>query len=498
MARTLACSVLLLATAVSSVEAFGGQTGLKSACVYSNPAGGNALCRGFCGNQNATSSKACLTGYLNHHCCEWKPPVGVKMSCTDYNVTSQWGTCNDYKNKNWCTSTGAAGRSWKRSWGAIPAAVKRGCCACGGGRTKVTRPAAKAPNGAQRLTCSTANQASAHKFVSSLQATNACAANPKCIAVSDNGCDQKGPFFLCASGLVPSRTGCVFMKKVQTKPSSTCSSSSCCFSASNAKNYCACKGNRKCWAVRCMVGPPANFACGAGTTPTKPPTKYAAVGGRCADGFCENRNDCPQCQKGLTCKVGKGLMCAGTCYGKCAPSVVKVNKCTNFKDCASCAKGGCGWQLDACQQGYGNVVCPVMDAGCTTKPQNCKAIGAAGNEATCASEAGVCKCAGGQVKYGSGKHWSSYKSVTSTIKCTNEIFGDPAPNVRKVCICKKAATPAPTRPGGLKCGGKAVPAGCATFFDGCNSCQVSRGSCMCTEMFCKRMQPSKCTAYMED
>jgi hypothetical protein len=42
------------------------------------------------------------------------------------------------------------------------------------------------------------------------------------------------------------------------------------------------------------------------------------AGGRCADGFCENPMDCPQCAAGLTCNVMPGMMCAGTCYGTCA------------------------------------------------------------------------------------------------------------------------------------------------------------------------------------
>lgn len=44
----------------------------------------------------------------------------------------------------------------------------------------------------------------------------------------------------------------------------------------------------------------------------------AQMGGRCAQGFCENQNDCPQCAAGLTCNVAPGMMCAGTCYGTCS------------------------------------------------------------------------------------------------------------------------------------------------------------------------------------
>ena len=43
----------------------------------------------------------------------------------------------------------------------------------------------------------------------------------------------------------------------------------------------------------------------------------SSLGERCAPGFCENQNDCPQCQAGLTCHVPQDLLCAGTCYGTC-------------------------------------------------------------------------------------------------------------------------------------------------------------------------------------
>jgi hypothetical protein len=42
------------------------------------------------------------------------------------------------------------------------------------------------------------------------------------------------------------------------------------------------------------------------------------VGARCADGFCDDPSNCPQCAAGLFCNVPKGMMCAGTCYGTCA------------------------------------------------------------------------------------------------------------------------------------------------------------------------------------
>jgi len=44
----------------------------------------------------------------------------------------------------------------------------------------------------------------------------------------------------------------------------------------------------------------------------------AQFGERCAQGFCEDPTNCPQCAAGLTCSVPRGMMCAGTCYGTCA------------------------------------------------------------------------------------------------------------------------------------------------------------------------------------
>ncbi len=40
-------------------------------------------------------------------------------------------------------------------------------------------------------------------------------------------------------------------------------------------------------------------------------------GGRCASGFCEDPNNCPQCVAGLSCQVPANMMCAGTCFGTC-------------------------------------------------------------------------------------------------------------------------------------------------------------------------------------
>ena len=42
--------------------------------------------------------------------------------------------------------------------------------------------------------------------------------------------------------------------------------------------------------------------------------------------------------------------------------------------------------------------------------------------------------------------------------------------------------------------GKCVPAGCASYFDGCNTCNV--GAVLgCTMMFCDKSQEPKCLEY---
>ena len=47
-------------------------------------------------------------------------------------------------------------------------------------------------------------------------------------------------------------------------------------------------------------------------------TRPAQFGERCAQGFCEDPSNCPQCADGFVCSVPAGMMCAGTCYGTCA------------------------------------------------------------------------------------------------------------------------------------------------------------------------------------
>ena len=61
------------------------------------------------------------------------------------------------------------------------------------------------------------------------------------------------------------------------------------------------------------------------------------------------------------------------------------------------------------------------------------------SETKCADEGGDCKCSG-IVKYGSGNNWSVYKAVKGSIKCTNGVFGDPFPKVRKQCMCRAGGT----------------------------------------------------------
>ena len=58
-------------------------------------------------------------------------------------------------------------------------------------------------------------------------------------------------------------------------------------------------------------------------------------------------------------------------------------------------------------------------------------------ETNCAAEQGICNCAGGAVRYGANHLWSPYHSVKSTVRCSNDVFGDAAPGSRKGCMCKK-------------------------------------------------------------
>ncbi len=58
----------------------------------------------------------------------------------------------------------------------------------------------------------------------------------------------------------------------------------------------------------------------------------------------------------------------------------------------------------------------------------------AGDWAQCAPENGHCRFYGEQrVAYGAGQRWT-YRNARDGIDCSNHVFGDPAPNVRKVCL----------------------------------------------------------------
>ena len=37
-----------------------------------------------------------------------------------------------------------------------------------------------------------------------------------------------------------------------------------------------------------------------------------------------------------------------------------------------------------------------------------------------------------------GGKWSKYKASTSSLRCTNSVFGDPWPGKRKACYCKQS------------------------------------------------------------
>jgi hypothetical protein len=68
----------------------------------------------------------------------------------------------------------------------------------------------------------------------------------------------------------------------------------------------------------------------------------------------------------------------------------------------------------------------------------CLAQANSAQPAQCAAEGKTCTC-NGEVKYGFGAKWSSWKTVTSKIQCSNKVFGDPFPGQKKACLCKAAA-----------------------------------------------------------
>jgi hypothetical protein len=88
----------------------------------------------------------------------------------------------------------------------------------------------------------------------------------------------------------------------------------------------------------------------------------------------------------------------------------------------------------------------------TVRNRNIHVVGmgmcaAAGGPAAkkCANENQNCACTG-QVRYGHHNHkgqgqvWSQWKSSTGSIRCTNGVFGDPAPGTVKYCECKAGGT----------------------------------------------------------
>jgi len=55
----------------------------------------------------------------------------------------------------------------------------------------------------------------------------------------------------------------------------------------------------------------------------------------------------------------------------------------------------------------------------------------------CSSEGGNCRFEGRkEVRYGAGDRWSQ-KSARHNIRCSNDVFGDPAPGVVKACYIRQ-------------------------------------------------------------
>lgn len=110
---------------------------------------------------------------------------------------------------------------------------------------------------------------------------------------------------------------------------------------------------------------------------------------------------------------------------KCA---VEGGKCS----CKGTVKYGAGikW-IEATSSA--SVACSNAHFGQDPSPgvkKTCKCIPGAYK---CANEGGVCKCQG-SVQYGAEAKWTS-KASTKEISCTNFIFNDPAPGLKKACMC---------------------------------------------------------------
>jgi hypothetical protein len=74
-------------------------------------------------------------------------------------------------------------------------------------------------------------------------------------------------------------------------------------------------------------------------------------------------------------------------------------------------------------------------------------------EVLCAEEGGTCLCHG-RVRYGHSKtgRWAPPQNVEAEIKCSNAVFGDPAPRTRKACFCQNPELRL-EKPGGQRGGG---------------------------------------------
>jgi len=59
-----------------------------------------------------------------------------------------------------------------------------------------------------------------------------------------------------------------------------------------------------------------------------------------------------------------------------------------------------------------------------------------GETEKCADENADCECEiGGYVWYGEGSHWHFIQIETSSIQCSNDVFGDPKAGTYKHCYC---------------------------------------------------------------
>ena len=77
----------------------------------------------------------------------------------------------------------------------------------------------------------------------------------------------------------------------------------------------------------------------------------------------------------------------------------------------------------------------ASDASSLSSRMESASKSAAGEQShKCADEHGSCACTG-TVKFGAGSKWSPPKRVSGSIQCSDTVFGDPDPGVRKTCVC---------------------------------------------------------------